>query len=217
MNRKIISILTAASLMLFVASCFVWVRSTSGVDEAAIRYDRYLADGSAASNSAYLTSDHRLWLAVHWGSVGPYKGQLVWGYHVNADQSGGKPRLIYNRSPYATGIFSFDGRLPTDDRAMSGWGPLRWQDFHRSGNGEQFRSLTIGVSPWLLASLFLVLTMRGLYVLRRSSKGHKVAVLNGEQNDAPELPSGRNLISASFGRRKGTQRKRRVKPVWSWE
>ena len=154
MKRKIIVCLTAVSLMLSIVTCFFWVRSRSGVDEAGLRYDRYLADGRAASNAVYLTSDNRLWLNVSAGLVDPYNGQLVWGYHVAADLSKGKPRFSYERSRYRSHAFASDGRLPTNDHSMSSWGPLRWQDFHRSGNGQQSRSITVGIPHWLVAAFF---------------------------------------------------------------
>lgn len=185
MKRKTIVCLTAVSLMLWIATCFLWVRSRSGVDEATLRYDRYLANGRAASNAVYLTSDNRLWINVSAGSVEPYNGHLVWGYHVNADRSGGYPRFSYERSRYASNVFAFDGRSPTNDQSMSRWGPIRWQNYRRSGNGEQFRLITVGIPHWLVAAFFLVLPLRGLYVLRRASRTVAVAESEGEQADAP--------------------------------
>ena len=75
------------------------------------------------------------------------------------------PRFRYDRSPYAKSIFALDGSQPTDDRAMSGWGPVRWQEYRRSGNTEVFQSVTIGVSHWLLLMLYLPLPLRRLQVL----------------------------------------------------
>ena len=198
MKRKVIVCLSAVSLLLSIATCFLWVRGRSGVDEATLRYDRYLANGRAASNAIYLTSDNRWWLTIDAGSVDPYNGQLVWGYHVNADQSGGKPRFLYERSRYASHAFSSDGRLPTNDHSMSSWGPLRWQDFRRSGNGEQFRSIKIGVPHWLVAALFLVLPLRGFYVLRQASRTVVATESGGEQTDAPERAVSRFVMVESL-------------------
>ena len=197
MKRNILNILWIPSIICCIAIGWLWARSTYGVDSASVTYDRYLADGRAASNAVYLTSDHRLWLNIISGSVAPYDGQLVWGYHVSADMSKGKPIFRYDRSPYATNIFLGDGRVPTDDTAMSGWGPFRGQNFRRSGNGEQFQSITIGVAHWMILLLFLLLPLRRLHVLLRSRRA-TVVETNGEQNNAPELRTAPFLNSASL-------------------
>src|SRR5882672_9983104 len=99
-RRLIPSILTLLSLLLCIATCVLWVRGRTGYDEAEWTYDRYLTDRSAASNHVHFTSDKRLWLDINWGHVGPFNGQLVWGYYVNADQSGGHPRFSFRHEPY---------------------------------------------------------------------------------------------------------------------
>ncbi|QDV67686.1 hypothetical protein Poly24_13880 [Rosistilla carotiformis] len=185
MKRRFLNLLWVSSLIGCAAICLLWMRSTSGVDSASLTYNRYLANGRAASNEVYLTSDSRLWINIIAGSVAPYDGQLVWGYHVSADMSKGKPRFRYDRSPYATNVFVGDGRVPTNDSAMSGWGPLRWQDFRRSSNGEQFRSITFGVSHWAILILFLLLPSYRIYLLRRSTRTNATKA-NGEQWVATE-------------------------------
>lgn len=184
MKRRFLNFLWVSSLIGCIAICLLWMRSTSGVDSASLTYNRYLADGRAASDAIYLTSDHRLWINIIMGSVAPYDGQLVWGYHVSADMSKGKPRFQYDRSPYATNVFVGDGRSRTNDSAMSGWGPLRWQVFRRSSNGEQFRSMTFGVSHWAFLIPFLLLPSCRMYLLRHSNRIN--AATNGEQGVAAE-------------------------------
>lgn len=158
--RHLLTICAALSLLLCVAVCVLWARGRSGSDMAAWRYDRYLPDGSAASNQVYLTSDQRLWLNVNWGQVGPYNGQLVWGYYINADQSGGRPRLTFRHAPYDP-VNTFLGLRVNRDAGTSGWGPLRWQTGSRSRpkDGDDHRSIGIGVSHWLAALLLLVAPM----------------------------------------------------------
>ncbi len=184
MIQKFFILLSAVSFGLAVATCFLWARGTSGVDEATLTYDRYLADGRAASTGVYLTSDKRLWINIMGGSVAPYNGQLVFGYHVNADKSNGIPRVGCGRTQYATRVFSSDGRLPKDDHAMFGWGPLRWNDFRRSGNTEEFRSFTMGVSHWMILILLLVLPLRRLQLLYRARQTKAFQNTKGEQSEA---------------------------------
>jgi hypothetical protein len=100
MKRRFFSVASAVSVVLCIVACVFWSRGRWGRDEAALRYDRYLSDGSAASNQLRLYADKRLWLDVGWGRVGRFDGQLVWGYHINADRSGGRPRLEFNRYRY---------------------------------------------------------------------------------------------------------------------
>jgi len=156
MRRRLFTALSALSLVLCVAVCVLLVRSRSGSDSAEWTYDRYLPDRSAASNQVYLTSDKRLWLQVNWGRVGPFNGQLVWGYYVRADLSGGRPRLGFRHERYdPMQTFGF----PRDfDNGATGWGPLRWQIASRSRpkDGDDFRYINIGVSHWLLLLLLLV-------------------------------------------------------------
>jgi hypothetical protein len=167
-KRKFLKILSGVSCFLCLATCALWLRSLYGVDEVWLNYDRYLTNGRAASNAVYLTSERRLWLTILRGSFPPYNGQLVSGYHINAQRSKGMPQIGYYCGPYAANPFSPVGRIATDERGMSGWGPVRWRDFRRSGNGERFRSFTIGVSHWLLLTFFQAIALPGILSLYRS-------------------------------------------------
>lgn len=173
MRRKGALFLMAAACALLLWVCFLWARGMAGVEQIHVSYDRYLADGSAASDEISITSDHRLWLTISRGAFEPFNGQLVSGYHLRADQSGGRPRFRHDYSHYgrqaslfAEGAFLLsDGAAPTDERSMSGWGPVRWRDYRRSGNGEQYhRSVTVGVSHWLVAAVLLLMMVRGLSI-----------------------------------------------------
>ncbi len=166
-RRKGALFLMAAACALLLWICFLWARGMTGVEQVHVSYDRYLADGSAASDEISITSDHRLWLTISRGAFEPFNGQLVSGYHLRADQSGGRPRFWHDYSRYAAQAFLSEGASPTSEHAMSGWGPVRWRDYRRSGNGEQYhRSVTVGVSHWLVASMMFLLMARGIYAVR---------------------------------------------------
>ena len=64
MRRRIAQALSTASFLTCIATCLLWYRSSSSVDEVAVTYDRYIADGRAASNAIYATSESRLWLTI---------------------------------------------------------------------------------------------------------------------------------------------------------
>ena len=152
-----------------MATCLLWLRSQNSVDEVWLTYNRFLTDGRAASNAVYLTSERRLWLTILGGSFPPFNGQLVSGYHINAERSKGMPQIGYYCGPYAANPLSTVGRLATDDSGMSGWGPVRWRNYRRSGDdGERFRRLTIGISHWLVLTFFQVLALPGFLSLYRS-------------------------------------------------
>jgi hypothetical protein len=156
MKRALSSLAAGLSLLLCAAVCVLWVRGRTGSDQVSWTYDRYLPDRSAASTQVYLTSDRRLWLEVNWGRVGPYNGQLVWGYYVNADQSGGRPQLRVRHEPQDTSSWII--QLTNANDGSSGVGPLRWSLARRSPpkDGDHFASLRLGVSHWLAALLLLV-------------------------------------------------------------
>ena len=166
--RKFLKFLSGVSCLLCLATCVLWLRSMYRVDEVWVTYDRYLTNGRAASNAVYLTSERRMWLTILGGSVPPYNGQLVWGYHIKAERSKGIPQMGYYVGPYAANPFSTVGRLATDDTGLSGWGPVRWRDYRRSDNGERFRCIAIGVSHWLVLTVFQVLALSGILSLYRS-------------------------------------------------
>jgi hypothetical protein len=187
--RHLFTLCSAASLLLCVAVCVLWVRGRTGYDEAAWTYDRYLLDRSAATNHVQLTSDKRLWLDVNWGRVGPYNGQLVWGYYMNADRSGGRPRHWFRHERYdAIPAWGFL-KLDVDDGA-TGWGPLRWQSASRSKakDGDDFRYIRIGLSHWLLALLSLVLPIVWLNRFRKARRARTLGLCPTCANDLRATP-----------------------------
>ena len=154
MKRALSSIAPFLFLLLFIGVCLLWLRTRNGSDEAYWRYDRWLSDGSAAGDSIYLSSDRRLWLTLSRGRVGPYNGQLVWGYHVNADQSGGRPRIGVEHYP----LDWMMKMIRAQPDRTPGLGPVRW-DLHRrtaATHGDDHRSLRLGISHWLAALLLAV-------------------------------------------------------------
>ncbi len=157
--RHVFTILAALSLLLCIAVCGLWVWNRIGYANAEWTYNRWLPDRSAASNAVYLTTDkRRLRLLILWGRVGPSNGNLVWGYQINADQSGGRPRFKFDHGGYDPSPPSWPLAYDPDTGA-TGWGPLRWRTHSRSNAaaGERSRSIHIGVSHWLAALLLLVL------------------------------------------------------------
>jgi hypothetical protein len=147
------------SVLLCVAVCVFWVRGLTGRDQIEWRYNRWLPDMSAASNGVYLTSDKRLWAHALWGKAPPSNGNLVYGYYLNADSSGGKPQWRVTHAKYAKlsvgGVF---GPVTYDsDSGTRGWGPLRWSSHRRvrPKDGDDFQSIQVGVSHWLVALVLL--------------------------------------------------------------
>src|SRR5436190_17394334 len=122
-RNRLVNLVASVSLVLCLAVGAFWVRSRSGYDQVKWSYDRWLPDGSAAGSYAELTSDLRLGISMGSGRVGPFNGQLVWGYHLNADQSGGWPRLEFHRERYDP----LTKLLSKNDRTLAGaWPPVTW-------------------------------------------------------------------------------------------
>jgi hypothetical protein len=155
-RNRVVDVVAGVSLVLGLAVVAFWVRSRSGFDQVKWSYDRWLADGGAAGSYAELTSDLRLGISMGSGRVGPFNGRLVWGYHVNADQSRGRPRLEFHRERYdAITMFHLK-----NDRPLAGaWPPVTWHYAVRRPprDGDDSVHLGIGVSHWLVAALLAVL------------------------------------------------------------
>ncbi len=175
MKRLLSNLAAILSLLLCIGVCVLWVRGRGGSDQAAWTYDRWLPDGGAASTQITLSSEKRLWLGIYWGQVGPPNGQLVWGYYLNADQSGGHPRLRFSRAPYHPWEIS---GLIDPDRGASGWGPLRWSTSSRSRpkDGDDSRSITLGISHWLAALLLAIGPTLRFKTLRRQRRIRRVGL-----------------------------------------
>lgn len=131
-------------------------------------------DCSVRSNELQLGSDYRhVWLDIGWGHVAPFNGQLVWGYHINADNSGGRPQLDFRRQP-CEGFT----RLLMKTSANTRWTfPLSWESASRSKevNGDDSYSMRISISHWLLAVLLLVPPLCKLHRLRRAYSAARAA------------------------------------------
>ena len=158
------------SLLLFIGACILWFRSRDGTDALSLRYDRFLPDRSPASTFVALDTDRRrVWLTWFSGRTDPYNGQLVTGYYINAQSSGGRPRFDRSRNPYDPVLeaMGYDR-----DANTSGLGPVRW-DWHRRSRPKDIddsRSLRLGVSHWLLATTFLIPPLLRLLRLRRERR-----------------------------------------------
>jgi hypothetical protein len=173
--RHIRTVLCALSLLLSIGACVLWVRGRSGTDRLSVSYDRYRADRSAASDTIELTSNRLLWLAAYGGQVGPYNGN-VWGYYIRADRSGGRPKMEYNHWNYETGPFTYRG-----DDGGEGWGPLRWgfRKRTKAQDGDDFVSIRIGLSHWLVALIFLVPPALRVYRYQKSRRARKLGLCPG--------------------------------------
>jgi hypothetical protein len=190
MKRHLFNLTAGLSLLLCAAVCVLWVRTWTGSDQVAWTYDRYLPDRSAASSQVYLTSDRRrLWLDVNRGHVGPYNGQLVWGYYVNADQSGGRPQLRYDRRTY-DGTDRMMWALTNGNDATPGVGPLRWSFVRRAPpkDGDTSVGLRLGASHWLAALVLLVPPMLWLRRFRRERRARMVGRCAGCGYDLRATP-----------------------------
>jgi hypothetical protein len=160
-SNRLVNLVAVLSLLLCLAVVAFWVRSHcnyeyGGYDQVKWTYSRWLSDGGAAGSYVELMSDLRLGISLGSGRVGPFNGQLVWGYHVNADESGGWPRLEFHREPYdaLTKIVNKNNRL------LSGaWPPIECHYVRRRPpiDGDDSAHLSIGVSHWLVAALLAVL------------------------------------------------------------
>ncbi len=114
-----------------------------------------LPDGSCRGDAVHLGSDHQhVWLNISWGHCEPFNGQLVRGYYVNADNSGGRPQLDIRHEPYPDFMRWFMENSKNTGSAF----PLSWESVSRTKetDGDDFYSLRISISHWLLAVLLFV-------------------------------------------------------------
>jgi hypothetical protein len=102
-KRRLFTILSALSLLLFVAVCVLWVRGRSGVDAVALTHDHWPNDGKATSRQVDLISDQRLWVNFSWGRVGPR-------YLVDTENVGEFGPLRWER---------FDGNTPAANEGFA--------------------------------------------------------------------------------------------------
>jgi hypothetical protein len=190
--RHLFKLLAAVSLLMGVAVCVLWVRARTVADSVEWTYDRYLADRSAASDQVFITSNRRrIWVDLCHGQVGPYNGQLVYGYYVNADNSGGRP-LFKIRSRRYDQMEAF-GFGPVDpDSGKSGWGPIRWQTTSRSRpkNGDDFRYIGFGVSHGLVALLCFIAPTICLIRFRRARRARNLGLCVNCHYDLRATPPG---------------------------
>jgi hypothetical protein len=174
MKSALANLAVGLSFFLGVAVCVLAVRGRNGADRASWTYFRYLPDRSVRSNEVHLGSDHQhVWLSIGWGAVGPFNGQLVWGYHMNADNSGGRPQLAFWQE-------RCDGftRWVMDNSKDTRWAsPLSWESASRKkeADGDDSYSLRISMSHWLLAVLLFVAPLWKLNRIRKAHCASKVA------------------------------------------
>lgn len=155
--RLLLALGAALSLLLCVAACVLWVRSRSGSDVAMWAYYRWLPDGGAAGDWVDAVSGPAgLWCSKGSARAGPPRAELAVGIHINAHDSGGRPRVYFDHQRHN----AFDRRMLRAGAATgtSGWGPLRWQRSTRfdAGIPLTLRSTRVGVAHWLAAVLLTI-------------------------------------------------------------
>jgi hypothetical protein len=171
MKRLASTLVALASVLLFLAVCTLWLRARSASDNLSWTWYRQLPDdnGPRGTELNIDTDQRRLWITVMDGRTGPYNGQLVSGYHINADNNHGRPRLTHDRQPYDRTLIAM-GYDP--DAGSTGWGPVRWQ-YHTRSRPKDFddhHSLRVGLSHWFLAVIFLLPTPLWLRRLRANRR-----------------------------------------------
>lgn len=173
MKTWLANLAIGTSLLLGVAVCILAVRGRSGSDRASWTYFRYLPDQSVRSNEVHLASDHQqVSLDIGWGQVGPFNGQLVWGNHVNADNSGGEPKWNVRHEPN-DGLSSWIMDKTKDTGSAF---PISWDSSSRSiaANGDDSTFIRIGISHWLLALILFLPPMWKLNQMRKAYSDGRV-------------------------------------------
>jgi hypothetical protein len=97
----------------------------------------------------------------------------VWGYHINADNSGGRPQLAcwHERCDGFT-------RWVMDNSKDTRWAsPLSWESASRTkaADGDDSYSLRISMSHWLLAVLLFVAPLWKHNRIRKAHWASRVA------------------------------------------
>src|SRR5687767_10053367 len=157
MKRRLFTILSALSFLLFVAMIVLWVRSYGGgIDSYSWTLTRRTAEGGARYRSAQFLSDHgQFQLSVMWGHAYRPGSPFADNMFRQADASGGKPRTLLHRIDRSLAV----GRIRIADLShTSGWGPLQWWHFQNTklGPGLANAGRIIEVSHWPFALLFAI-------------------------------------------------------------
>ncbi len=154
LRRALRKYAAAFSLFACIVVCVCWVRGLSGYDQLFWSYDRWLPDGGAATNYVELKSDEGLWLSIGAGHVGPPPPDLTMGYYINADESKGRPRLVFMHDAYDPLAALFN----LSDTTHS-WSPAHWDRTIRQPptHYDHFQAFGIGISYWLAATLLGIL------------------------------------------------------------
>src|SRR5262249_18318822 len=101
MKHRLFNAVAILSATLLIAVCMFWVRSRSGWDRAWWMWCRYLPDKSIVSDEVCLVSSRQGGeLSIMHGHAPPRPVDLVRGYDINADESGGRPRFFLEHARY---------------------------------------------------------------------------------------------------------------------
>ncbi|MCI0638183.1 MAG: hypothetical protein L0Y72_12720 [Gemmataceae bacterium] len=174
MKRWLGNVAVVLSFHLGALVCVLWVRGRTGSDTASWTYYRYLPDGSCRGDAVQLGSDHKhIWLDIGWGHCEPFNGQLVRGYYINADNSGGRPQLDFRHEPYPDFMRWF---IENSKNSRSAF-PLSWESTSRTKeeNGDDSYWLHICIAHWFLALLLFVPPLWKLYRLRKAYRAARAS------------------------------------------
>jgi hypothetical protein len=149
-RRLLATFYSALSLLLFVAVCVLWVRSSvvcDGVETWRIRRE---PDGSATAVWFQVSSSQRLWLQMSFARLGREGAGDMWdSYYQRADRSGGRWGVSsFHASPVSTDI-----RFGGPGFQAATWGPFRWRSSTQIRPDVPFaeRNVNLGVWHWFAA------------------------------------------------------------------
>jgi hypothetical protein len=177
MKRRLFTILSALSLLLFVAVVVLWVRSYGGgIDSYSRTLTRSTAERGAWYRTAQLLSDRgQLHLSVMWGHAdrpgSPFADNLL----RQADASGGKSRTLFHRIDRSLAV----GRIRIADlNHTSGWGPVQWWNFEDRNLGPGLATAwrIIEVPHWPFALLFAIAPALSAWSLARRRLRHRTGL-----------------------------------------
>jgi hypothetical protein len=186
MMRRLYSAVAILSAILFVGVCVLWARSRTGWDRAQGMYCRYLPDKSIVSDELDLISTRvGVELLIMHGHAPPRPVDLVRGYDVNADESGGRPRLWLDHAR-DDGIedWSYARKLKVFD-----W-PIQFGIYRRAipKDVDDSLSISLTVSHWLLALMLLAVPALWMNRFRRERRARRVGLCKKCGYDLRETP-----------------------------
>jgi hypothetical protein len=188
MKLRLFNLLAIGSAILFAAVCVFWVRSRSRSDELMFMHCRYLPDKSITSDEVYLMSiQSGVELSLMHGHVPPRPVDLVRGYDVNADITGGRPTVGFGSEPYDP----FQAWISANRPSPILRSPIHLDIVHRQQPKgiDDCRGISLTISHWLLAVLLLVMPtwrLKRFRTVRRARKRGMCAKCDYDLRATPE-------------------------------